>query len=458
MSVIETSSVSSGSTYRAPLSLHQRFICIFDKGDAEGPFGPKYSVNFAWRVDGEVDIAALQGALDDIVVRHEALRTEIVRDEADPHQRILPPASPRLTVRDMPGGDAAARHRQVEDLLDEIENDDFSVREMPQLRAVLGRFDERDSILVLVAHHAAADGWSMQRLIRDLATCYAARRGLDVPELPEARQYREFVQWEQEIADAPATRRAREYWRENYGDAQVTAVGTDWPRSAGRPKGTSWYRFVIPGEQAAPALEFARSLRASPFMVFLAAFQVLLRKQTGQSDIVVPTFSPGRGRTRFPDTVGNFHNFLPVRTNLDGCETFRDVATRTRAACLASYSNELEFIDIVGLVPGLMAPVAGDDVLMCALQVLGSEHAPDSEEIGDLRYSEVRRRLQPQEQGIDIPEGALWTLDVLPSGEIIGNIGFNNNRWAQATMEGLVAAFSEVLQAGVSAPDAPLNG
>jgi condensation enzyme len=457
MSVTEVSVPPPGAALRAPLSLHQKFISLFDQGDDEGPFGPQYSVTYAWRIDGEVDLAVLQTALSGVVARHEALRTAIVRDPADPHQRILPPSSPRLTVLDLTDCAPADRHTRVEDLLDEIENEQLSIREMPLLRAVFGRFDDRDGILVLIAHHAAADGWSMQLLMRDLATLYARETGHDVEPPADAPQYRDYVAWEQANEGSAADVRSRAFWREQYADARVLPLHTDWPRSAGLPKGTSWHRFLIGGEVASAALGLTRELRATPFMTFLAVFQLMMQERTGETDVVLPMFTPGRSQTRFHSTVGTFHNFVPIRTDLAGAKTFRELAARTRSACLAAYSNEISFIDLLGELPELMAKVMSDDHLMIAFQVLGSDRAPEYEEAGDLRYAEVRRRLQSQDEGIDVPDGALWTLDVLPSGEIACSLGYNNNRWAEATMTGLVDDFLRILDRVVLSPDAPLT-
>ncbi|MEU1969596.1 condensation domain-containing protein [Micromonospora sediminicola] len=457
MSVADVSGALSEKTDRAPLSLHQKFISLFDQGDDAGPFGPQYSVTYAFRVHGQVHTDVLQRALDDVVARHEALRTDIVRDPDDPHQRILPPSPVRLTIRDLTATDTAHRDRTVEDLLDEIENELFSIHEMPLLRAVFGRFDDTDGILILIAHHAAADGWSMQVLMRDVATRYAVRRGFAVADLTPVPQYRDYVAWEHDNDTSAAAQRSRDFWREHYSDALVLPLRTDWPRSAGLPKATSWHRFLIDQDTTTAALDLTRQLRATPFMTFLAAFQLLLHEKTGVTDIVVPMFTPGRAQTRFHNTVGTFHNFLPVRTDLAGATTFRELAERTRKACLAAYSNEIAFIDLLEQVPDLMKRVMSDDHLMVAFQVLGSEHAPETETVGDLTYAEVRRRLESQDQGIDVPDGALWTLDVLPSKEIAGSLGFNNNRWSSRTMTNLVEQFIDILRRCVNEPDAPLT-
>ncbi|GAA0547239.1 condensation domain-containing protein [Actinomadura livida] len=455
-SVVDPGAAGTDTAPTAPLSCNQKFICMFDRGDDQGPFGPMYGVNYAYRISGEIDLGVLREALRDVVERHESLRCEIVRGIEQPYQRFLPAGAPRLVIRDLPGGSPADRDRQVEDLLCEIEAEPFSIREMPQLRAVLGRFDELDGVLVLVAHHTAADGWSMQLIMRDLVHLYAARRGHDVPALPEAPQYREYVAWEEANDDSPAMRRNREFWRAKYRDAEAVPIRTDHPRSAGLPKATAWHRFLIEKEPAAVSLDLAREMRATPFMVFLSAYHVLMSRLTEVTDLAVLTLTAGRSQQKFHDTVGNFYNFLPVRTDITGCETFREVVERTRKGCLESFTHEMSFHDIMGQVPHLMAPLAADDLLVPAFQVLGSEHAPETEQVGDLRFAEVRRRLRSQDEGIDVPEGALWTLDVLPSKEIVGSLGFNSNRWTADTMRAQVAVFIGILEKGSAAPDAPL--
>src|SRR5947208_3250125 len=103
-----------------PLSFNQEFLCGLDRGDEEGPFGPRFHIVHGWRLRGSVDIATLRAALGDVVARHEALRTLIARDEPVRRQKILPPSEPELMVRDLPDG--ADRDRQVEELIIEVES------------------------------------------------------------------------------------------------------------------------------------------------------------------------------------------------------------------------------------------------------------------------------------------------------------------------------------------------
>ncbi|MGP3633045.1 condensation domain-containing protein [Streptomyces sp. 24-1644] len=443
-----------------PLSFHQEFLCMFDSGNEGvdvGPFGPMYHIVGAWRLTGEVDEETLREALHDVVVRHEALRTSLVR-EGGTHRPVVLPAGPaQLEVRDLGAVEESERARRGEELLNEVESTGLSVRELPLLRAVLGRFDQKDSVLALIAHHTAADAWAMHVIARDLLTLYAARRGNPVPELPEATQHAEFARWERTAAEAPRAAVSKDFWRTRLEGARITGLRTDMPRSAGLPKGTAWQRFAVRGELADAVLEFSRAAKCSPFMTMFAAYQVLLHRRTGELDITVPTFSGGRNNSRFEDTVGSFINFLPLRTDLAGCASFRDVVLRTRTTCGQAFTHELPFAQLIPQVPELMATAASDDHQISVFQAVHAPASNGSEQAGDLTYSKIWERQLSQSEGSDIPDGVLWSIHVDPSGSMAGSLGYNTNRFKEETMAAFLADYLDLLEKSVAQPDAPLN-
>jgi condensation enzyme len=451
-----TVEVGSGLSERVPLSFNQEFLCMFDPGDGTGPFGPRHNIVNGWRVSGAVREDVLRQALADVVARHEALRTVIVRDGETRYQRVLPPQPAQLRVLDLTGTAPARRERRVEELIIDLEAGEYPVDDLPLLRAVLGRFDERDSVLALIAHHSAVDEWSIKLLIRDLAGCYAARVSGGEPDLPPVRQYREYAQWQIDTAAGPGAR-AREYWRSKLDGAQILAMRTDHPRSAGLPKRTGVYRFRYDEQITSAALELARTTRSSPFMVLLAAYKVFLQRRTGVTDIVVPTLASGRGQARFQETVGLFFNFVPFRTDLSGCASFREVVQRTRRTCIEAYSREVPFGAVLAEAPMLMAPLAADDRAIVAFQVFQFPFLMEAESVGGLAYSDVRRRLISQPDSADIPDGGLFQLDIDPAGgDMIGYLGYNTNLFGDNSMREMVEQFREVLAATVLSPDAPL--
>ncbi|WP_326821748.1 condensation domain-containing protein [Streptosporangium sp. NBC_01756] len=445
------------ATERVPVSFAQQMLCVFDAGDPDsGPFGPRHNITWGWRIRGPVDTGTLAEALDDVVARHEALRTRIVRDGDDLYQTIAPPSPAQVSELDLSDTVPEARDRRAEELIIELEGGRYGIEPLPLLRAVLGRFDEQDAVLVLIAHHAAVDGWSMQVLIGDLTAAYARRRGHAVADRPEPAQYRDYAVWERESVTEAAPPASRAYWRDKLRGGQMVTARMDHPRSANLPKNTSVLRYAIDADLAAAVAAVSKDSRSSPFMVLLAAYNVLMARRSGTGDIVVPTIGANRKQTRFQDTVGNFTNFIPLRTDLTGCATFRDVLDRTRLTCIEAYTREIPFFLVLGEAPELMAGAAADDQALIAFQVLQLPFVLDGDAIGDLELRNIPRRLS-QERATEIPDGALWQLDVAPSGEINAYLGFNSHKFTEITMRTLADEFSQVLKDGVLDQHAPLR-
>jgi hypothetical protein len=452
---VSQSSPAGGTLIQAPLSPTQQFLCMFDQGDGTGPLGPRYNIVVGWRLRGVLEVETLRLALGDVAARHDVLRSEIITiDAATKFQQIHQPSPARLHVRELPAGD---RDVIAEELLGEVEAGSYPVEERPHLQAVLGRFDGQDAVLVLIVHHTAGDGWSMQLLIRDLATCYAARRGRVTSPPPVLRTYCEYVESQQALNTPELLNVSSEYWRDKLRGARILAVPTDHPRSAGLEKISPVYRFMISADVTEAALGLAKGLRSSPFMVFFAVYNLLLYKITGVPDLVVPTLTSGRVQTEFQQTVGPFFNFVPLRTILDGAATFRDVLERTRSGCIEAMSYEIPFLQILGAAPDLLAPMTKDTSAACAFQMWQFSSVMDHEVVGDVEYTEVRRRLLAQAAGTDIPDGALLTLDLDPSGEVYGNMAYNSNLYDERTMHDMATQYCRILQNAVADPGAPLQ-
>lgn len=441
---------------RVPLSVNQELVCQFDSGGDGGPLGPRYHLVDGWRVTGRVDIPALRDALDALVVRHEALRSQVVKDaDGSPYQVVLPPGPADLTVVDLEGRDATAREHAAQAFVGEAEMGTISAREVPVIRCLLGRFGEKDSALVLMTHHMMTDGWSMQVIMRDLATLYAARRGRDDLALPDPRQYRDYVAGERAAENDEALKSSLEYWQDRLRDGRIVTVRTDWPRSAGRAQATGVHRFMIGPDVVLPAVSMAREMRGSPFMVLMAAFNVLGRRTTGTGDIVVPTFTPGRNDEMFRDTVGPFFNFLPIRTDARDCGTFADVLKRTRSACMGAYSHDVSRALLVA--PEIIGPALEDQQATCVFQQLSGRFIKDGETIGDLTYSWIPKPLGSAGLSSEIPDGLLWTLDVDPKHGVHGTIAYKANLFEADRVSAIAADYQRILAAGVAEPGVELK-
>ncbi len=440
-------------TDQIPLSFNQEFLCVLDEGDITGAFSNRHTLVNGWRLTGKVDVEALHGALDDIVARHEILRTTIIRDAEPRYQEICPPSPVTLLVTDLPPVADKSRNLRTEELLNEVERDTLSVRGLPLLRAVLGRFDDHDSILILVLHHIAADAWSVQLIIRDLATCYAIRRGYRPRGLPDVHQYREFAVSQRTSSADEETQVAREYWREKLRGAQVFAIPTDQAPPAELASPYSKHNFLIDAELTEMTVEFAKEMRSSPFIILLAAFYLLSHKMTGATDLTVQTFTSGRNEPRFRNTVGPFLNLLPIRTDIASCASFRDVVARTRASCVDAYAHDVSFAHILPVAHDLMQPSGKADLALFAFEMVQSPGLAEGTQVGDISYSEIRKRLLPQPVASGIPNGVLWALDLLPSGETAGSVQFNPDQFDRHWVVDMVREYRRVLRKSVTEPD-----
>ena len=221
---------------RYPLSFTQEWFLTLDQGDDGGTFGHRFILVRPLRVTGHVDLAVLQGALDDVVARHELLRTVVVRDADPPYQMVYPPCPVPLEVRDLPRPPASPGTWSSRNS-SSTEADTINAREVPLLRAQLCKFDDRDSVLFLTVHHSVSDAWSFEVILRDLGAFYAARVTGIPAELPPVRQYREYAEWQRASATSTAEDGAPAYWRDKLNGAREFTIPNDHghPDSYSRP-------------------------------------------------------------------------------------------------------------------------------------------------------------------------------------------------------------------------------
>jgi condensation domain-containing protein len=430
------------------LSLQQQFLCLFAQGFEAGPFGPHYVEVAGWRLRGHVNVQALRRALAHVVERHEALRTVVYLENGGGTQSVLPAEQPELHLVDLDGSRGVDRDRRAEQLMIEAETRPFPVHELPLLRAVLGRFDEQDSVLVLSAHHSAADVWSIQVIMGDVAECYAAYDAGDEPRLPEVTQYRDYVAAQQEEAAGPAVAASRAYWRETLRGAKILVAPVR--RNEQVAPATSYHRFVTDAHLSTGVSRLARATRSSPFMVLLAAFAVFVNRRTQATDIVVPTFAPGR-QHRFQSTVGSFFNFVPLRVDLHGCQTFRDAIVRARTACVGALTHELPLLHVLAEAPELMASV-GPDAVPCLFQAVQPPYMMQGKRIGDLEYTTIWRRVVPQSVGSETPDGLIWSMH-LSNTDVVGGLSYSRHLFDRAEIEEQAAGYLSVIREMVGTPD-----
>ena len=437
---------------RYPLSFTQEWFITLDQGDAGGAFGRRFILVQPLRVTGHVNLEVLQGALDDVVARHELLRTLVIRDADPPYQLVLPPCPVPLQVRDLPQVSAKSRDLVAQELVIEAEAGTMSAREVPMLRALLCRFDDRDSVLFLTVHHSVSDLWSVQVILRDLAAFYVARSSGIPAKLPQVRQYHEYAEWQRASSANPGDDGSPTYWRKKLDGAREYTMPNDrdHPESYSRPY--SLYAHVIDADVMAAASAIARSARCSVFTVLLSAYYVLAHKLTGTTDPAIRAFTAGRDELQFQNTMGLFLNVVPFRTDLSGCTSFRDIVRHTRETLIDAIAHELPVGVIEETFPDFIKSRDDTRTSQFIISNLESQFGDDALPIAEGACGVPQSDLQVPEFH-DIPSGMVWNLGLEPSGELNGGVLYNRDEFDESTVQGLVADLQQILTGAVSEPD-----
>jgi len=448
----DTSLAHDQDSKRYPLSFTQEWFLTLDKGDDGGPFSPRYLIVSALRITGPVDLAVLQGALDDVVARHELLRTLVVRDASPPYQQVCPPCRVPLEVRDLPPATGESRDMLIQKLIHEVEGGTMSAREVPLLRALLCRFDDRDSALFLTVHHSVSDGWSAQVILRDLGAFYAARVSGTPPKLDEMRQYREFAEWQRASTASTSDDGALRYWTEKLDGAREFVMPNDHGRPERYSRPYSLHVFSIDAGIMAGAAALATATRGTRFTVMLAAIYVLANQITGATDLTVKAVTAGRSELQFHNTLGLFLNVLPFRTEIADCISFRDVVMKTRETFIDVMANELPAGLLEQAFPDYIR--SREDPRMSQLLIMqppsqyGEMILPIAE--GAKEIDEV---LLEEAESSDIASGTEWHLNAQPDGALSGGVHFNLDEFEQRTVQGWTAGLKRILVGAVRDPD-----
>ncbi|MEU9026481.1 amino acid adenylation domain-containing protein [Streptomyces sp. NPDC048383] len=324
---------------RVPLSPSQQRLWFLRQ--FEGP-SATYNLTTALRLTGALDREALERAVDDVVARHESLRTVFADDERGSHQIVLPAD---LVHRPLDVTDVTAE--DLDERLAEATGHVFDLTGGIPFLARLFRLSDTEHVLLLLIHHIAGDGWSMAPLARDLTAAYAARGAGGAPGwAPLPVQYADYALWQHELlgdeADPDSTAGVQlAYWKEALaGLPEQLELPTDRPRPATAGYCGDRIPFTVPAALHARLAELARAAHASPFMVAQAAFATLLTRLGAGEDVPIGTAVAGRTDEATEDLIGFFVNTLVLRTDTSGNPTFRELLNRVRSADLAAYAHQ----------------------------------------------------------------------------------------------------------------------
>ncbi len=431
----------------APLSPAQRSLWFVQRLE---PASGAYNLAEALRLDGDLDPAALAGAVAEASRRHEALRTVYPEHGARPVQRIEPAVRRPLPAADLSALPPARREAEARRRARGLAARPFDLERGPVVRVALLRLDGRRWWLVLALHHVAGDAWSVALLMRELAALYrAARLGLPSPLAEPRFRYADYAAWQERRLAGPRYEQALAWWRRHLaGDPAPVSLAAPGrrPRS-GAAAGARRVYDLDPG-LAGDLRRLARAEQATLYMTLLAAFAVVIQRRTGRDDFVLGCAAAGRDRAELESMVGLFVNMLPLRAELAGGPRFRELLARVRDAAIGAYAHqELPFDRLVAeLRPdrddrgplfrtafGLQGIAAG------RLDLEGIAAEPAGLEPGAVRYELTVWVTDPGEGGLAVA----WT--------------WRRDLFAAAEIEALQGLFERVLRAAAAAPEARIG-
>ncbi|MEO7020014.1 MAG: amino acid adenylation domain-containing protein, partial [Ktedonobacteraceae bacterium] len=310
------------------------------------PNHPAYNIYRALHITGPLNRDALEQSFQCIIQRHETLRTTFVVVDGVPMQSIAPALHFSLPVVDL---DPAEFERVA---LQEVRKP-FNLAQGPLLRASLWRLDEQTHILLLILHHIITDGWSMEVFFRELAAFYQAAVAPDMlaatslPTLPI--QYADYALWEQEWLQGEVLAEQLSYWRKHLAGAPALLdLPTDHPRPRVQSYHGAHHTFLLPHTVLDQIQALAQREGVTPFMILLAAFQVLLMRYSGQTDIVVGIPFANRTQEEVTGLIGFFANTLALRLSFPEHASFQHILQQVRELTVEAYAHqELPFEKVV---------------------------------------------------------------------------------------------------------------
>lgn len=431
----------------APLSFAQQRLWLIDQLE---PTAWTYNVWVPRRLRGPLQIEVLQRSLDEIVARHDMLRTTFTVLDGQPVQVVGPPQPFDLRLEDLSDHPLGEAELNATRLVTEEAHRRFDLAVGPVFRGLIVRLSPEDHVLVLAMHHIVTDAWSEVILLDELSALYNAfARGEEssLPALPV--QYGDFAVWQRDRLAGDALGPDLEYWLGRLDDLpELLEVPADRRRPVERSGRGGAIDLEADAELTAGLRRVTREGRATLFMTLLTAFQVLLARQAGKDDIAVGTAMGNRARTEDEGLIGFFANTLVLRTDLSGDPSFREALRRVRETALGAYEHQN--LPFEQLVSALGTERSLSHTLLFQ-HMFVFQNTPDR----DLSLDGITTTAFPLEHDTAMFD---LTLTLSEANEVLtGSLEYTIDLYDPPTARRLVDHLQKILAGAVADPDRPIS-
>ncbi|MBW4457214.1 MAG: amino acid adenylation domain-containing protein [Nostoc indistinguendum CM1-VF10] len=431
-----------------PLSFAQQRLWFLAQLE---PDTPSYNISAAVRLQGRLNVAALEQSLNEILRRHEVLRTAFKTVNERPVQVISSATPLSLPIVDLSELLQTQLKTKVKQLAIAEAQQPFALDTSPMLRVKLLRLSKHEHVALFTMHHIASDGWSIGVLVRELAPLYQAfctGQPSPLTELPI--QYADFTVWQRQWLQGEVLEAQLAYWKQQLeSNLPVLQLPTARPRAEVKTSRGATNSFVIHSNLSEAIQALSRQEGVTLFMALLAGFQVLLQRYTNQDDIVVGTDVANRNRAETESLIGFFVNLLVLRTDLSGNPSFRELLLRVREVALGAYAHQdLPFDKLVGALRP-KRDSSNTPPLFQVLFVLQNAPMPALDLPGlTLSLLEVENEIAKFDLALFLTETEQG---------IVGNWRYNADLFETNAITRLSAHFKTLLKSIVAQPDARIN-
>jgi len=322
-----------------PISFAQQRLWFLDQ---LAPGSASYNIPTAMRLRGKLNVKALEKSLQEIVRRHESLRTTFAENEGTPVQIVADEFDLQLEQTDLSTLPEVEREQEVTRLIHQDAEAVFDLARGPLYRTHLIKLADEDWAFLFNMHHIISDGWSVGVLINEVIQLYLAFSQDQPSPLPELEiQYPDFAAWQRKWLSGDVLQKQIDYWKEQLVDAPpLLELPTDRPRPAMQTFNGAAEPVRLPAELTAAIRKLSQELGVTPFMTLLAAFQTLLHRYSGQNQILVGSPIANRTKSEIEKLIGFFVNTLVLKADFGDNPTFEDLLLQVRETALGAYAHQ----------------------------------------------------------------------------------------------------------------------